>query len=439
MQRNPIRSLSGSSATGRGRRLSRALALSAAAALVLGMTAACGSGGSTSSKGITITTFGEFGYDALIKEWNKDHANDPSLQVTQKKVSQWDDWKAEINTDLQAGSGLPDVVAVEGDYEPALRTHPQPWVNLDQPAVKGRWLKYMSDDATTSNGQLIGYATDTGPEAICYNAALFKKAGLPTDRNAVAKLMTTWDAYFKLGEKFHKKIPNAAWYDASGSIAQAMLNQVRYPFGTENNKVDVTNPQLKNVYNTVVSHEDLSTKVPQWGADWTNDFKNGTVATVPCPGWMRANIKTNTGDPEPSNSSWDIADAFPGGAGNWGGSYLMIPKMSPHQKAAEQFITWITDPAQTARVFETVGNFPSQVGAYTNPTLLANKDSYFNDAPAGKIYSDRAKAIKMQPYHGPQYSDILQAFQNALNRVDTGTSASASWSTFLSDVKALQG
>jgi len=435
VQRNP-RSTDGPSTPGRRRTVYRALALGATAALVLAGTTACGS--KDDFKGITITTFGEFGYDPLIKEWNADHKDDPTLQVKQKKISQWDDWKAEINTDLQAGSGLPDVVALEGDYMPALRANPEPWVDLTSPDVQGRWLKYMTDDATTKDGKLIGYATDTGPEAMCYNAALFAKAGLPTDRAAVAKQMKTWDSYFALGEKFHKKVPDAAWYDASGSIGQAMLNQVRYPFQKQDDSVDVDNPELKAVYAAVTGHEDLSTKVAQWGPDWTANFKKGKVATVPCPGWMRANIKTNTGDPQPSNSKWDIADVFPGGAGNWGGSYLMIPKMSPHQKAAQQFITWITDPAQTARVFETYGNFPSEVGALSDPKLLATKDSYFNNAPAGKIFSDRAKAIKMQPYHGPLYSDILAAFQNALNRVDEGKSPTDSWNTFLSDVQALQ-
>ena len=37
-----------------------------------------------------------------------------------------------------------------------------------------------------SDGKLIGYGTDIGPEAICYRADLFKKAGLPTDRVLVS-------------------------------------------------------------------------------------------------------------------------------------------------------------------------------------------------------------------------------------------------------------
>ena len=44
----------------------------------------------------------------------------------------------------------------------------------------------------------------------------------------------------------------------------------------------------------------------------------------------------------------------------------------------------------------------------------------------------------MQPYKGPKYSDILQAFQAALLRVDDGSNTpDESWNTFLADVDQL--
>ena len=104
-------------------RTTRFLAVGALATLVLGLTAACGDDSDPTKSAeqkkisagdkLTITTFGEFGYDELIKTWNAEH---PDLQVEQTKVSLWDDWKNELNTLLQANKGLPDVVAVEGDF-----------------------------------------------------------------------------------------------------------------------------------------------------------------------------------------------------------------------------------------------------------------------------------------------------------------------------------
>src|SRR5215204_6480021 len=212
------------------------LALGAITALVLGLMAGCGDDSDPTKsadqddlaegESLTITTFGEFGYDELIAEWNKEN---PDLQVEQTKVSLWDDWKNELNTLLQANEGLPDVVAIEGDFMPAVVAAPDRWVDLSSDDVGGRWLEFKSTAATAPDGELLGYATDAGPEAICYRADLFEEAGLPTDRAEVAALMTTWEDYFALGEEFVSK-SDAKWYDASGSVAQAMLNQVEFPF-----------------------------------------------------------------------------------------------------------------------------------------------------------------------------------------------------------------
>jgi cellobiose transport system substrate-binding protein len=423
----------------------RRLAIGAVTALVLGLTACGNDDDPTESadqeklgegESLTITTFGEFGYDELIAEWNEEH---PDLQVEQTKVSLWDDWKNELNTLLQANEGLPDVVAIEGDFIPALVAAPERWVDLSSPEVEGRWLDFKEAAATTPDGQLVGYATDAGPEAICYRADLFEKAGLPTDREEVAALMTTWDDYYALGQQFVEKVPESKWYDASGSVAQAMLNQVEFPFEQADNSVDVENDELRAVYDTVTSNAaTLSTGAAQWSDDWTAGFKNDGFATIPCPGWMRSNIRDNTGDPAPKGVVWDVADVFPGGGGNWGGSYLSVPKSSSHQEEAKEFAAWITAPEQQIRIFEQYGNFPSQVDALEDEALLSSTDPYFNDAPVGEIFSNRASAITVQPYHGPLYSDILGKFQEAITRVDQGGDPDESWATFVNEVEALQ-
>lgn len=420
--------------------------LGVCATLVLGLTlTACGGGGdpaesaeqATLAEGeaLTITTFGEFGYDALIEQWN---AENPDVQVEQTKVSLWDDWKNELNTNLQANAGLPDVVAIEGDFMPALVAAPDRWVDLSDEDVEGRWLPFKEEAATTPDGALLGYATDAGPEAICYRADLLEEAGLPSDRDELAQRMTTWDDYYALGEEF-TAASDAAWYDSSGSIAQAMLNQVPFPFEQEDGTVDVENPELKAVWDEVTSNSStLSTGNKQWNDDWSASFKRDGFATIPCPGWMRSNIRDNQG-PLQDGVVWDIADAFPGGGGNWGGSFLAVPKTSSYQAEAQEFIEWITAPEQQLQVFAELGNFPSQVEALESPELLSATDEYFNDAPAGEIYSSRAAAIDVQPYQGPLYSDILGRFQAAVDRVDEGSATpDESWETFLSDVASLQ-
>ena len=153
---------------------------------------------------ITIATFNEFGYEDLITEWNADN---PDIQVTQKKIGTWDDAKENLYTKLAAGSGLSDIEAIEGDAMPAILAESDAFVDLTDPELDGRWLDFKAAAATNADGQMIGYGTDAGPEGICYRSDLFKKAGLPTDREEVAALMGTWDDYFATGEEFVSKVP----------------------------------------------------------------------------------------------------------------------------------------------------------------------------------------------------------------------------------------
>ncbi len=417
-----------------------ALIATSAVVLSLGLAACGGDDGDGGGGGsaddpveITIATFNEFGYEDLIDEWNADH---PELQVTQKKVGTWDDAKENLYTKLAAGSGLSDIEAIEGDSMPAILAESDAFVDLTDPALDGRWLDFKAAAATDADGKMIGYGTDAGPEGICYRADLFKKAGLPTDRDEVAGLMGTWDDYFATGAEFVKKVPGTAWYDSTGGTAQAMLNQIENPFEQDDNTVDVENPDLQALYATLTDNDakGLSTKLTQWSDDWTASFQKNGFATMACPGWMLGVVAGNADGVK----GWDFANVFPGGGGNWGGSFLVVPQQSDHPDEAKEFANWITAPEQQVKAFQAIGAFPSQVDALDSPEVTDMTNEFFNNAPVGQILGDRAAAITVQPYKGPKYSDILQAFQQALIRVDDGSnSPDESWQTFLSDVDAL--
>jgi cellobiose transport system substrate-binding protein len=198
----------------------------------------------------------------------------------------------------------------------------------------------------------------------------------------------------------------------------------------------VENPELEAIYQTLADNDakGLSTKLPQWSDDWTASFQKDGFATMACPGWMLGVVEGNADGVK----GWDFADVFPGGGGNWGGSFLVVPKQSKHPEQAKEFAAWITAPEQQVKAFQAIGAFPSTVDGTKSPDVLGATNAFFNNAPVGKILSDRAAAITVQPYKGPKYSDILQAFQAALLRVDDGSNtADQSWQTFLSDVDQL--
>jgi cellobiose transport system substrate-binding protein len=156
----------------------------------------------------------------------------------------------------------------------------------------------------------------------------------------------------------------------------------------------------------------------------------GNFATVTCPaddGYIQGQAPKTAGD-------WDVA-SVPGGGGNWGGSYLAVPKQSKNADLAYQLVKFLTSPASQAYVFKQTGNLPSQPALYSNPAIVNFKNPFFNNAPVGKIFTTSAKALKPQ-ITGAHQGDIQTASTNAIERVEQKKQSPAqSWAQFLKDVE----
>ena len=407
-----------------------AIAGTAAMALVL---AACGgntdadpdatgsaTGGAATGGGeditLTVATFNEFGYEELVQEYMD---LNPGITVEHKKAATADEARANLNTRLAAGSGLADVEAVEVDWMPEMMQYSDRFVDLTDPELEGRWLKWKTDAATTADGMLMGYGSDIGPEGVCYRSDLFAQAGLPTDREEVAALLEgDWDNYFAVGKQF-VDATGIPWFDASEGIFQGMINQLDNPFEEDDGTPIplAENTDIKAIYDQVMTaavDDDLSADLTQWSEDWNNAFQNDGFATMLCPGWMLGVIEGNAAGVE----GWDIADVFPGGGGNWGGSYLTVPTQTEHPEEAKALAAWLTAPEQQIKAFIAKGTFPSQAAALESEELLSITNPFFNDAPTGQILANRAEAVTVTPFKGPNYFSIRSLVTDAINRVD---------------------
>ena len=78
--------------------------------------------------------------------------------------------------------------------------------------------------------------------------------------------------------------------------------------------------------------------------------------------------------------------------------------------------------------------------ALESEEIQSATDEFFNDAPVGEILANRAEAIEVQPFKGPNYLLINVAIQDALNRVDVDgvDDPESSWEKFLDEVEALK-
>ncbi len=382
---------------------------------------------------LTVATFNDFGYtDELLKQYEDEN---PGIKVVHNRAALSDDARANYFQKL-GKTGLADIEAVEVDWLPEVLEY----ADLLAPVpddLKSRWLDWKVEAATDKEGNLIGYGTDIGPEGICYREDLFEAAGLPSDRDEVAELLDgDWANYFKVGSEY-TDATGAAFFDSAGAIAQGMMNQVQAAYENPDTGeiIATSNPEVKDIFDELTAAAATqSAKLGQWTDDWYAGMANGDFATTLCPGWFLGIIEGNA----PDVDGWNLANVFPNGGGNWGGSYLTVPANGANVEEAQKLADWLTSPDTQIKAFENVGAFPSQNEALSSPALLDSVNGYFNDAPVGEILADRAKAITVSPFKSTEYFKINSLFQDALTRTEDGSQDPAtSWDQFVSEVDAL--
>jgi cellobiose transport system substrate-binding protein len=300
-----------------------------------------------------------------------------------------------------------------------------------------RWLKWKADAATTKDGKLLGYGTDIGPLAMCYRKDLFADAGLPSDPDDVGKLFGTWDSYFAAGDQFVAKVSGVAWFDSAPQIFNAMHNQHEVGYFDKQDKLVVeSNPDIRNDWNAVTRAvaKGQSAKLVAFSNEWNTGFQLGRFATKTCPSWMLGVIESQAG---PDNrGKWAVTDSFPNGGGNWGGSYLTVPKQGKNAAKAAELAAWLTAPEQQIKAFQAKGTFPSQVEALENRALLEQVNTYFGDVKAGALFAAQAQKVKAAQYKGPNDGQIQDnVFRPALQSVEQNKNPDEAWRAAVQDAQ----
>jgi cellobiose transport system substrate-binding protein len=422
-------------------RRSTALAAAGIAAALLTTVTGCGDGSTpaagTAKVTLTVATFGDFGYQPLYAEYQQLHKN---VEIVER-ITKLEDHHKNLAARLATNTGAADIEAIEEGWIGAFTAQPSRFHHYDEYGaadVKSRWPDWKWQAGTAKDGSVIGLGTDVGGMAMCYRRDLFERAGLPADRDAVSKLWPTWQEYIAAGERFMAaKLPDAHWFDGPIVMYKSILAQGELGVYDKNDNVVIeTNPAVKQAWDLTIQaiRAGLSAKITAWTTDWNAGMANGTYATLGCPSWMMGYIQEQA---KQTSGKWDIA-SIPGSGGNWGGSWLTLPKQGKHPREAAELAKWLTAPEQQVKVFRAKGNFPSTVSLYEDAVIKDFSNPFFNNAPVGTIYSTSVKTLVPQ-YQGPKTADINMAIQNGLTRIEQGKqNPEQAWAQVLTDVKALQ-
>jgi cellobiose transport system substrate-binding protein len=408
---------------------------------------ACSSGSSTKSSSansnepvtLQVNLFGTFGYKeaGLFDEYQTLH---PNVKISFNSVEQEQNYYQALQTHLAAGSGLGDIQGIEvGRIAEIVQTRADKFVNFNDyggAALKDNFFPWKWQEATTPDGRTIGLGTDVGPMAMAYRTDLFKKAGLPTKREDVAKLWATWADYVRTGQTFMAHAPaGSAFMDSASGMFNAMVGASPNQYYDQSGKpIYDSNPLVKDAWNLSMQaiQAKETAKLKQFDTAWNQAFSTGAFATIAAPSWMIGYIQGQAG--AKGAGKWDVTTA-PGGTGNWGGSYLAVPTASKHIQQAVDLAKWLTAPEQQVKLFLKQGSFPSSTKAIADPQVADATNKYFNNAPIGQIFGDSAKNLPVAVL-GPKDGLIKDTFSTAIQRVEQqGMSPDASYSKFLADIK----
>jgi len=442
------------------------IALAAASALVL---AACSSSGSNStsqntkkatvpqgkcgtSDDITLTVglFGTFGFkeNGLYDQYKQ---LCPNVTIKEDDVEQSADYWTRLQTRLASGQGLDDVQAIEiGFVADVVQNHADQFVNFNSlpnaAQLKTSFFPWKWQQASTPDGKdAVGLGTDAGPEAICYRSDLLKKAGLPSEPDAVAQKWSTWDDFINFGKQYmdsSTRQKSSAFLDSAASLFSTAVYQGKEAYDNAQGEPDIENSDgVQNAWKlaTQAAQEKITAGLSQFSDPWNKAFSSGSFAALACPTWMMGYIQSQDAK---GAGKWAVAPVLPGGATNWGGSWLGVPTASKHQAAAEAFVIWATNKEQQVTMWTSKaqgGHFPSNSDAAADPAVAGATSTYFSNAAVGQIFGDIAKKMTIPPI-GLYDTKIQNVFTTQLTNVETkGVSPDKAYKDALNQIAQITG
>ncbi len=413
--------------------------------------ASAGPCGTSADTTLTVGLFGTFGfkenglYDAYKKVC-------PNITIKEDDVEQSADYWTKLKTRLASGSGLDDVQGIEiGFVADVVQNHADQFVNFaslpDAAALKSEYYPWKWQQATTADGATtVGLGTDAGPEAICYRPDLLQKAGLPSDPATLAQKWSSWEDFIAFGKQYQastSKQAGSSFLDSAATVFSTAVYQGKEAYDDASGKPDVKNSdgvQTAWKYATEAASDKITAGLQQISDPWNKAFSSGTFAALACPTWMMGYIQGQAG--AAGSGKWNVAPVLPGGATNWGGSWLGVPTKAKNKAAAEAFVIWLSSKDQQVTMWTATaqgGHWPSNQQAASDPSVGGATSTYFSNAPVGKIFGDISAQMKIPPI-GVYDTQIQNAFTTQLTNVETkGTAPDKAFSAALAAIEQVTG
>jgi multiple sugar transport system substrate-binding protein len=388
-----------------------------ATALVL---AGCGTdanGGGSSSSGSGSGSIqiweGYTGPDAkafakLVAEYEAQH---PGQKVSSLFVNN-DDTLQKVLTAVKGGSP-PDIAYLYGSWAPQVAEIPQV-VDLTQTVQKSgvNWNDFFvgERDVATVNGKVIGIPALVDNLAVVYNKKLFAKAGLPVPGPDWTWSQFTADAQ-KLTDPAIKQYGTAYVTPGTEDTVwhwEALLWEAGGALLTADNK--------KAAFDSAAGLQSLETLSTMAVTDksmyldptdnaYANLFNSGKIGMLVTGPWDLGNFPN-------VDYGVQVMPSYPGTSGghqtisgpdNW----VVFDNGSSQVSAAEQFLLWLTAPAQVKSFSLTTGELPTRQSVAGASGFDQQMDKLQPDVSTFTANLGNVKQARPQISQYPQISTVL--------------------------------
>ncbi len=352
---------------------------------------------SASDDAVTVTYWG---WDVsnfaqpMMEAYSKTH---PNVKFECTSV-EWGDMQTKVQQALASGSELPTIVPMDISLIGG-------WKNMDifenltdYGLDTSKYIKALTDAATTEDGKVIGLFENACPSGIAYKRDLAKEYFGTDDPEELQKMFSSYDDYVTHGKEVAEKSNGQVYLFHSG---QAVAEWLYFASDIPNMDGDTINmtDKMTDVMGKLIDLRDAGcvdtyqSGTPEANATYADD----THIFYPCPDWaITYYIKAN--DPDGTAAgNWGLIEA-PSGYQHGGTAMGITSASSDEQKkAAYDFITWCMSSEEGATTMkDTAGYITSDTTINTGDfAKRSDEDVFGGEDISTLLYKDIAERIEI--------------------------------------------
>ncbi|SDE07412.1 multiple sugar transport system substrate-binding protein [Paenibacillus sp. UNCCL117] len=378
-------------------------------------------------------------FNQLIADFEKKH---PNIKVKSIGIpfAQFKDQVLVSST----GGNSPDVTMSNQNFTPAFFG-----AKIAEPMESHLGAELINDivdgskAGVTFDGKVVAMPWAPHPNALFWNKALFKKAGLDPE-----KPPKTWDEMIEMAKKIAalgkddkgNPIYGIGENGASDSYTGNMLMRIAYSYGGKfvDDKGAIVYDQGSALKESLMYVKDMITnKVSPKGAmmkDLRPMFANGALGMLIDGDFGRTNFRTMSGKGEAYDKEWGVATVPVGKSGKsetvFTEHQLVIPAGSKNKAEAAEFVKYLVSKDAMLIYHKLNGIMSSRKSIASLPEM--NEDDY------AKVFNAQMKSASPLPAANPKFDNAMKTSTDMIVLVtEGGKSAEEAISTVMPKIKEL--